>query len=250
MRIDVLTMFPEMFVGPLTESIIKRAIEKRIVEIHVHDLKTYTSDKHKKCDDYPYGGGEGMVLKVEPFWRGVNEIVPKGKRKKKSEARVILTSARGKLFTQEDVMRLSKYKHLVILCGHYEGVDERVCRFVDEEISIGDYVTSGGELPAMVIIDTVVRVLPNVVGNPRSVYNESFTSKFLDYPQYTRPRVFKAWRVPEILLSGDHKKISYWRLKEAIRATYKYRPERLKNINLTEDEKKILSEVIEEEKRN
>jgi len=147
-------------------------------------------------------------------------------------------------------MRLSKYKQLVILCGHYEGVDERVCKFVDEEISIGDYITTGGELPAMVIIDAVVRVLPNVVGNPNSIYNESFMSKFLDFPQYTRPRTFNGWRVPKVLLSGNHRKIFYWRLKESIRATYKYRPERLKNINLTEEEREILSEVIKEEEKN
>lgn len=250
MRIDVLTLFPEMFIGPLTESMIKRAIEKKIIDIYVHDLKLYTSDKHRKCDDYPYGGGEGMVLKVEPFWRCVNEVVPKSNKRRKDGVCVILTSARGKLFTQQDAMRLSKYKQLVILCGHYEGVDERVCKFVDEEISIGDYITTGGELPAMVIIDAVVRVLPNVVGNPNSIYNESFMSKFLDFPQYTRPRTFNGWRVPKVLLSGNHRKIFYWRLKESIRATYKYRPERLKNINLTEEEREILSEVIKEEEKN
>ncbi|HQP91318.1 MAG TPA: tRNA (guanosine(37)-N1)-methyltransferase TrmD [Candidatus Omnitrophota bacterium] len=228
MRIDVLTIFPSMFGPVLGESIIKRALDASKVWINVHDIRDYTADRHRKVDDRPYGGGAGMVMSPQPIFSCLDSVI-KRSRTKKTGRRVILLSAKGKRLDQADLKRLSRYKHIVLICGRYEGVDERVARYAaDEELSIGDYVLTGGELPAMVVIDSLIRLLPGVLGNAASSLEESFQSGLLEYPQYTRPAVFKGKKVPAILLSGDHPKIEAWRKKESIKLTRKLRPDLMK----------------------
>ncbi len=213
MTIHILTLFPEMFKGPLTESIIKRAIEKKLVEINIHNLRDYSTDKHKKCDDRPYGGGPGMLLKPEPIFAAVEEIT---RKKIKGERRVILTSPEGKPFSQKLDRELSQLEEIVFICGHYEGIDERVKKIVDEQISIGKYILSGGELPAMVITDALVRLIPGVLGCVESNLQESFAKgDLLDYPQWTRPAVFRGMKVPRVIISGDHQAIEKWRQQKA-----------------------------------
>ena len=223
MRIDILTLFPKMFDGPLTESILKRAKERRLVKIQVVDIRRFSTERHRKADDRPFGGGPGMVLTAEPIYRALSFLKRKGPK-----PYVVLLSAGGKRFRQEQARRLSKKKRLVLICGHYEGVDERIKRWVDEEFSIGEYVLTCGEIPAMVMVDSVVRLLPGVLGDERSSGSESFEAGLLEYPQYTRPRLFKGLKVPAILLSGDHKRITEWRTKKAVERTLKNRPELLK----------------------
>ena len=223
LKVDIITIFPKMFSALTGESIIKRAQEKKKVRIDVHDLRDYTTGKYKQVDDRPFGGGPGMVLMPEPIFKAVKKI--KGRRKVK----VILTCAGGKPLTQKLARELSKEKNLIIICGHYEGVDERVREeLVDESISIGDYVLTGGELPAMVIVDAVTRLIPGVLGKDESSADESFENGLLEYPQYTRPADFHGKKVPEILLSGNHAKIADWRNKESIKRTKKIRPDLLK----------------------
>jgi tRNA (guanine37-N1)-methyltransferase len=225
MRIDIITIFPKMFEGVFSESIIKRAQEKKKVEIHIHNLRDYSQDKHKKVDDRPYGGGSGMVMRPEPIFRAVEDIKSKIKNKK---SKVILLSPQGKRLNQELVKELARLKNLILICGHYEGVDERVKRYlVDEEISIGDYILTGGEIPVMVLVDCIVRLIPGVLGNKKSLKFESFQGNLLEYPQYTRPANFRGMKVPKVLLSGDHKKIEAFRKKEALRITLEKRPDLL-----------------------
>ncbi|MEY4744249.1 MAG: tRNA ((1)-)-methyltransferase [Candidatus Parcubacteria bacterium] len=222
MRFDVLTIFPAMFEGYFSESIIKRASERGLLDIRVHDLRAWATDKHRRVDDKPYGGGPGMVMKVEPFYRALKALGAKSeKRKEKSPTRVILMSAKGRRFGHKDAVRLAKYGRVILLCGRYEGVDERVAeRLADEEISIGDFVLTGGELPAMTVIDAVSRHVPGVLGASASLAEESHAEEGLtEYPQYTRPDVFvpkkgEAWKVPKLLLSGDHAAIANWRRKK------------------------------------
>ena len=232
MKIDILTIFPKMFEGPLTESLIGRAKAGKIVEIKVTDIRSFSKDKHKKVDDKPFGGGAGMVMKPEPVFEAIkNSGVKKRNKDCKNPFKnplVIYMSPQGKTLNNKIVKNLSKFKHLVILCGHYEGVDERIMDFVDEEISIGDYVLTGGEIPAMVLVDAVARMLPGVVKEEASVKNDSFYNGFLDYPHYTRPAVFKGLKVPEVLLSGNHKKIEEWRKRESLERTKKRRPDLIK----------------------
>jgi len=218
-RIDVLTLFPGMFVGPLEASIIGRAQREQRVEIYIHNLRDYTHDKHKTVDDRPFGGGPGMLLKPEPIFEAVEKLATE-------TTRVILVSPSGVLYTQAHAWRLTQYGHLLIICGAYEGVDERVriC-LADEVFSIGDYVLTNGALPAMVIIDSVVRLLPGVLGDDQSAESESFANGILEYPHYTRPAVFRRMAVPEVLLSGNHAAIQKWRFQEAIRRTREYRPD-------------------------
>jgi len=231
MKIDILTLFPEMFEGPFNESIIKRAKEKGLVEIQIHNLRNWASDKHKTVDDRPYGGGAGMILKVDVIDKALTEIKSQNSKVKKRNKKVktILLSAKGSLLTQEKVYELSKLDHLILIAGHYEGVDERVVEhLVDEEISIGKYILTGGEIPAMVITDAVIRLIPGVI-KPQSLEEESYSpnakNKLLntniEYPQYTRPKEYRGWKVPEVLLSGNHKKIENWRKKEALKKTKK-----------------------------
>jgi len=224
MRFDVLTIFPAMFDGYFGESIIKRARERRLLDIRVHDLRRWAEGKHRKVDDKPFGGGPGMVMAVGPFFRALRalKVLKMGSagvlKNKNSGARVVLMSAKGKTFNHKEAVRLAKYDRLVLLCGRYEGVDERVAaKLADEELSIGDYVLTGGELPAMVVVDAVARQVPGVLGKPASLEQESHAEEGVtEYPQYTRPEAFSPkkgvnWKVPKILLSGDHKKVAEWR---------------------------------------
>ena len=227
MRIDVVTIFPRMFEPVLGESIIKKAQEKKVVEINIVDLRLFSKDKHRKVDDKPFGGGPGMVMGPEPFFEAVNYIRRKTKDHR-LKTRTILLSPRGKKLDQALALKLSKYEHVVLLCGHYEGIDERVSEhLVDEEISIGDFVLTGGELPAMVVIDSVVRLLPGSLGDENSCKDESFSGDTLEYPHYTRPADYKGMKVPDVLLSGNHEKIKEWRRKESIKVTKKKRPDLL-----------------------
>lgn len=221
-RFDVITIFPEMFSTVVNTSILKRAQQKKKVAIRIHDLRDYTEDKHRKVDDRPFGGGPGMVMSPQPIFEAVKKI--KGRRK----AKVVLTCAGGKPFTQAVARQMLAWKNVIFICGHYEGVDERVReRLVDESISIGDYVLTGGELPAMVMIDAVTRLVPGVLGKEESLHTESFEGKLLEYPQYTRPADFDGMKVPEILLSGHHADIEKWRRQQAERRTRQERPDLL-----------------------
>ncbi|MEW6009327.1 MAG: tRNA (guanosine(37)-N1)-methyltransferase TrmD [Candidatus Omnitrophota bacterium] len=227
MRIDIVTIFPNMFSPILNESIIKRAQQKKILKIRVHDLRDYTLDKHRKVDDRPFGGGPGMVMCCQPIFSAVQAIKQKTENRK-LKTKIILLSPQGKTLTQKKAQQLAQLKHLILVCGHYEGVDERVKKnLIDEEISIGDYVLTGGELPAMVLIDCVVRLLPGVLGRAESLKEESFQNNTLEYPQYSRPAVFNGLQVPKVLLSGNHKLIKEWRRKQAIIITKKKRADLL-----------------------
>jgi tRNA (guanine37-N1)-methyltransferase len=221
MRIDIVTIFPKMFEPVLGESIVKRAQKKGKVKICVHDLRAYTEDKHRKVDDRPFGGGSGMVMRPEPIFNAVKALGKKGK--------VVLLSPQGRRLDQKLAARLRRCAHLIIICGHYEGIDERVRQhLVDEEISIGDYVLTGGELPAMVLVDCLVRLIPGVLGDKNSLNFESFEGNLLEYPHYTRPADFRGYKVPAVLISGDHAKIEAWRKQEALRITKKKRPDLLR----------------------
>lgn len=206
LTIDILTIFPKMFAGPMSESILRRAQDKFIASIKIHDLRDWADDKRKTVDDKPFGGGAGMVLKVDIIDKALTDLGPGHK---------ILLTPQGQVFNQTLAVKLSRKKHLIFVCGHYEGFDERIRSLVDEEISIGDYVLTGGELPAMVIIDTIVRLLPGVVGNEMSTKDESFSAGLLEYPQYTRPAEYKGKKVPVVLLSGDHAAVQKWRAEQA-----------------------------------
>ena len=224
MKIDILTLFPSMFEGFKDESIIKRAIDKKKVKINTINFRDYSKDKHKKVDDTPYGGGNGMVLMCQPIFDAVDEI-------KTKNSKIILLSPQGKTYNQKMAYDLSKEKHLILICGHYEGFDERIKTICDEEISIGDYVLTGGELPSMVITDSIVRLLPGVI-EEKSHLNESFNNDLLDYPQYTKPRSYNGLDVPDILLSGDHEKIDEWRKNTQIKITKEKRPDLYSNLKL------------------
>jgi tRNA (guanine37-N1)-methyltransferase len=248
MKIDLLTIFPEMFKGPLSESLIFKAQTRKIVDIKIHDIRSFTKDKHHTVDDRPFGGGPGMVMKVEPVYSALKYTGAlkniKGKTSsKRSMPTVIFLSPQGEKLNHQLVLKLSKLKHLVLLCGHYEGMDERIMRWVDKEISIGDYVLTGGEIPAMVLVDSVVRQLPGVVKEAQSVNQDSFYNGLLDYPHYTRPDKFLGIGVPKVLLSGHHKKIEQWRSEQSLAATLSKRPDLLKNIKLTKEQKEILKKI-------
>ena len=225
LRFDIVSIFPGMFESPFGDSIIQRAREEGLLDLRVHDLRDYSLNKHRKVDDTPFGGGVGMVMNVEPIARVVAAI-----KKEVPETRTILLSPGGRPFDQEKAWDLSRLPSLTLICGRYEGIDERVrLHFVDEEISIGDYVLTGGEIPAMVLVEAISRLVPGVLGDPESVVEESFTGELLEYPQYTRPRDYQGFRVPEILVSGDHKKIRDWQKAEALKKTARVRPDLLKN---------------------
>jgi tRNA (guanine37-N1)-methyltransferase len=220
-RIDVVTLFPGMLAGVLSESMLRVARDRGAVDIRLVDLRDYAEGRHRVADDYPFGGGGGMVMKPEPLFAAVDAL-------RDSTTHVVLLCPQGPTFTQAIAARLARARHLVLLCGHYEGIDERVrAQLVDEELSIGDYVLTGGELPAMVVLDAVVRLLPGVLGDPDGAARESFAAGRLDYPQYTRPAEFRGLRVPEVLLSGDHGRIAQWRRREAFRRTVARRPDLL-----------------------
>lgn len=242
-KFSIVTIFPDMIQSYLGYSILKRAIEKGIVTVEVHNLRDYSTDKHKTVDDYPYGGGPGMVMKPEPFYRVMESVWPA-----KENRRVIMLSPHGRVFSQDVALELlDDDRELVFLCGRYEAIDERVREhLIDDEISIGDYVLTGGELPALVIIDAVSRLLPDVLGDNQSVEDESFSKGLLDYPHYTRPEDFRGMRVPKVLLSGNHEDIRKWRKQQSLKVTLLKRPELL-NIYTLSDEEIILFDQIKEE---
>jgi tRNA (guanine37-N1)-methyltransferase len=235
MKFDVLTLFPEMF-NALKQSIIGRAEENNLIHINIVNMREFSKDKHKKVDDTPYGGGAGMVIKPDIVYDSYNSV-------KEEKAKVIYLSPQGNVLNQKKVEALSKEEHLILLCGHYEGIDQRVLdEIVDEEISIGDYVLTGGEIPAMVLIDSVSRYIDGVL-DKESIKEESFTNNLLEYPQYTRPENFLNKQVPDVLLSGHHENIRKWRRKESLVNTYKKRPELLEKVELSKEDKKILEEI-------
>jgi len=245
MRIDVLTLFPRMFEGPLGESIIGKAREKGLLEINVSNFRDYSDNKHQTVDDYPYGGGAGMLLKVQPVYDNIKAIEAAAPETKK---RVILLDPAGKPFDQKMAEEFSTEEHLVFICGHYEGYDERIRSLVTDEVSLGDYVLTGGELGAMVMIDATVRLLPEVLGNQTSAQTDSHSTGLLEHPQYTRPAAFKGMKVPEVLKNGNHKLIEQWQLKESLRRTFQRRPDMLENYPLTAEMQKLLKEIEEEAK--
>jgi tRNA (guanine37-N1)-methyltransferase len=241
MRIDILTLFPQMFDGLLNCSIIARARERSLVDIRLHDIRAHTHDKHHVVDDYPYGGGAGMVLKPEPIFEAVEAIkVELGL----STVPIILLSPQGRLFNQTVARDLAGYEHLILICGHYEGVDERVAEHLaTDEISIGDYLLSGGEIAAMAVTDCIVRLLPGVLGSEASLAEESHVGGLLEYPQYTRPETFRGWAVPSVLLSGDHGDVARWRRQQSLLRTARRRPDLLEKAVLSTEDKKLLSEA-------
>src|SRR3989344_2291514 len=217
MKIDILTLFPEMFTGPFDESILRRAQDKLLVEITIHNLRKWAEDKHKTVDDRPYGGGPGMIIRVDVVDRALQELKNKRTEEQKN-IKVILLDAKVKRFTQSDAKRLSKLKHLIFIAGHYEGIDHRVHEhLVNEAISVGDFVLTGGEIPAMVVVDTIVRLIPGVLGKEEGLKEESHSKAgYLEYPQYTRPDKYQGWKVPEVLLSGNHKEIEKWKKRKVV----------------------------------
>jgi len=235
-RFDILSIFPEMFQTPFDCSLIKKALEKQLIELHIHDIRRYALDKHRMTDDYPYGGGGGMVMKVDPIARALDDVAPA-----RDNAQVVLLTPQGETFKQEIAEELSRYSRIVLICGHYEGVDERVREhLIDREISIGDYVLTGGELPAMIVVDAVSRLVPEVLGNRESALFDSFSTGLLEGPHYTRPQEYRNWRVPDVILSGDHKKINEWRRRKSLKRTLARRPDLLAKANLSEEDRKIL----------
>ncbi|HZY31060.1 MAG TPA: tRNA (guanosine(37)-N1)-methyltransferase TrmD [Candidatus Methylomirabilis sp.] len=241
-RYDILTLFPGFFQGPLSESILKRAQERGMVEIVVHDLRAFAHDRHAIVDDRPYGGGAGMVLKPEPILEAVARIT-QGRG-----THLILLTPQGRPFEQAIARELVEHPHLLLVCGRYEGFDERVReRLCPDEISIGDYVLTGGELPALVVLDATIRLIPGVLGDTDSARYDSFMEALLDFPQYTRPPVVDELSVPEVLLSGDHERIRRWRRKEALRRTKTRRPDLLRRAELTEEDRRLLGEIEEEQ---
>jgi len=267
MRIDVLTLFPEMFDGVFHTSILGKAAEKQIVSLNAVNFRQYAGNKHGQVDDTPYGGGGGMVLKPDPIFAAVEDILASDPNKTSNHVeethtageisaeiasavkppRVILMCPQGETFTQKKAEELSQEEHLVFICGHYEGYDERIREFlVTDELSIGDYVLTGGELPAMVVIDSVVRLLPGVLGNKTSAVTDSFSTGLLEYPHYTRPAEFRGFKVPDILLSGHHANIEVWRREQALKRTWERRPELLDNLDLTKQDRAYISKLQQE----
>lgn len=244
MKIDILTLFPEMFDGPFGASIIKRAREKGLLDIRTINIRDFARDKHRITDDYPFGGGAGMVMKPEPITEALESIVRRDGNQPKT---VILMSPQGEVFSQKTAVELAQLPHIVFICGHYEGIDERVREsVVSREISIGDYVLTGGELPCMVVVDALARMIPGVLGEEESAVKDSFYDGLLEYPQYTRPREYRGLKVPEILLSGDHGRIARWRRQQSLKRTLERRPDILKVEELSEEDRKILQEKFDE----
>ena len=243
LKVDIVTIFPKMVQAPLEEGIVGRAIERGLLDVRVHDLRDHTTDRHRVVDDVPFGGGPGMVLKPEPLFRAVEHI----KETRGEPQAVILTSPDGPKLTHAEAQRLSTLEHIAVLCGRYEGVDERVRRHLaTEELSIGDYVLSGGELAALVIVDAAARFVPGVVGDEQSVAGDTFARGLLDYPQYTRPADFRGLTVPPVLLSGHHREIDRWRRREALARTLQRRPDLLENVRLDPDDEALLRDIREQ----
>ncbi len=237
--IDIVTIFPAMVAEPLKAGVVGRAIDRGTLDVKVRDLRDFTTDRHRVVDDVPYGGGPGMVMKPDPLFRALDAI----EQERRAPLTVVLTSPQGRRFTQAEAERLSARRHLVLLCGRYEGFDDRIRERVTDELSIGDYVLSGGELPALVILDAVARLIPGVVGDEQSVAEDSFSRGLLDFPQFTRPPEIGNLRVPDVLLSGNHAEIRRWRKREALARTLERRPDLLARADLDEEEKQMLQEL-------
>ena len=244
MIIDILTIFPDMVAAPLRESIIGKAIDREFIDVRVINIRDFASDKHHTTDDRPFGGGSGMVMKPEPLAAAIHRV-----RESDPAVQVILLSPQGRIFKQEVALELSRLEHICLVCGRYEGVDERIrTHYVDDEISIGDYVLTGGELPALVVLDSVARLVPGVLGSDESITEESFVGGLLEYPHYTRPEVFEAHRVPEILLSGNHGAIHRWRRQQSLLRTWQKRPDLLQEEKLSNEDRKLLPEARQKNK--
>ena len=243
MQCDILTLFPDMVASVVSHSIVKRAQDKRLVSIRIHDIRDFSAGRHRVADDTPYGGGSGMIMKAEPIFRAVEAL-----GEERHQRRIIVPSPQGRPFTQRLAEELSREsRRLVWICGHYEGIDERVLtRLEPEELSLGDYVLTGGELPALVMIDAAVRLVPGVVGDPASVEEDSFVDPLLDFPHYTKPQTVRGYRVPDVLVSGNHEAIRQWRRKEALRNTYRKRPDLLQQESLTQEDQQFLSDIARE----
>ncbi len=241
MKFDVITLFPGMFDSPLQESIMKRAVDRGLIRIGIHDLRNFTHDRHRVVDDTPYGGGSGMVMKVEPIVEAIETL-------REDDSVVILLTPRGRRFDQNTAERLSRKRHIILICGRYEGIDERVTHFIDEEISLGDFILTGGEIAALAVMDALSRLVPSVLGCSASAKEESFSWDLLEYPHYTRPREFRGEEVPEILLSGNHEAIRRWRRKEALRKTMAVRPDLLESADLNEEDLALVDEIRREKK--
>jgi len=241
MIITIFTLFPNIFESPLQESIIKKAVDKGLVSFDIINIRDFADDLHKTCDDAPYGGGPGMVMKIEPIYNAMQYV-----EKNRGRPKYILLTPQGRILDQPTVQRLSRNRHIGLICGRYEGIDERVLSFVDEEISIGDYVLSGGEIPALVLSDSIIRHIPGVLGNEDSAVEESLKDSLLEYPQYTRPAVFMDMEVPSVLLSGNHEEIRKWRRKEAIRKTIFKRPDLMSRFKPCEEDARHIREILED----
>lgn len=244
MQFDIVTIFPEIFRGVFDFGIIRRAVEARLIRIGLHDLRDYTHDRHRQVDDRPFGGGAGMVMKPEPLFRAVEAL---SHQASSEESRVVLLSPQGQLFNQKLAEEFASLKQITLVCGRYEGVDERVVEYlVDDEVSIGDYVLSGGEIPAMIIVDAVTRLLPGALGCGESAERESFAEGLLDYPHYTRPAEYRGMKTPEVLLGGHHAQIEKWRRRKAIEKTVRCRPDLIQNGNFSEAEQREFEKILEE----
>jgi tRNA (guanine37-N1)-methyltransferase len=244
MKFDIVTIFPRMVQAGVAEGVIARGVERGLLDIQVHDLRDYTSDRHRSVDDVPYGGGPGMVMKPEPLARAVEAI----RARRGDPDTVVLLSPQGRRFTQAEAAKMSGLRHVALLCGRYEGMDERIRTLVaTEELSIGDYVVSGGEMPALIIVDAISRLVPGVVGDSRSVEEDSFSRGLLDYPHYTRPAEFSGHKVPDVLLSGHHEQVRRWRRKTAIQRTLERRPELLDTAAMDDEERALLDEIRKEQ---
>ena len=239
-RFDILSVFPEMFSSPLQTSLLKKAQEKGLIDVRLWDIRQYAEDKHRMTDDAPYGGGGGMVMKVEPIDRALSAVTPVP-----GETLVILLTPQGETFNQQMAEQFSRYSRLVLICGHYEGVDERVREYlVEKEVSIGDYILTGGELSALVFVDAVSRLIPGVLGNSESAACDSFSMGLLEYPHYTRPGSYRGWDVPDVLLSGNHAEIQLWRRKESLKRTWERRRDLLAKAGLSEEDGRLLQEAL------
>ncbi|HDM75795.1 MAG TPA: tRNA (guanosine(37)-N1)-methyltransferase TrmD [Deltaproteobacteria bacterium] len=239
MIIEILTLFPEIFSSPLQHSILGKALQKGLLNVNVRNIRDYAFDKHRQVDDRPFGGGSGMLMKPEPLAAAIEAV-----RKERPGIKVILLTPQGKLFNQEMAKELTTLESIALICGRYEGIDERIREhWIDDEISIGDYVLSGGEFAALVVVDVIARLVPGVLGDEESCIEESFSDGLLEYPQYTRPRDFKGYRVPEVLLSGNHEAIKEWRRRESLRRTFERRPDLLKHASLGDEDKRFIEEL-------
>ena len=252
MEFDVFTLLPEVFPPYLESSILQRASQRGLINVRVHNIRNWSTERHHVTDDEPYGGGGGMVMKVEPVFAAVESVLgPLAPKEDGSGCPVILLTPQGRVFNQDIAMELVQYPRLALICGRYEGFDERIREhLVTDQISIGDYVLTGGELPALILIDAVSRLLPGVLGDPNGPFNDSHASGLLEYPHYTRPPEFRGWGVPEILLSGNHARIANWRREQSLRRTLSHRPDLLEKANLSKSDRKLLEKIIAEETPN